>query len=73
MPTPAQSKKCDKYAGKTKQVINSNIRLNLWEFNEVSLENLNSEDYSRTLLRAQAKNEFTRSGGAYWFDNKQFK
>ncbi len=71
MATPAQIKKRDKYADKPKQVINNNIRLNLGEFNEVSLENLNSKNYSRTLLRAQAKNEFTRSSGAFWFDNKE--
>ena len=71
MATPAQIKKRDKYADKPKQAITNNIRLNLGEFNEVSLENLNSKNYSRTLLRAQAKNELIRSGGAYWFGNKE--
>ena len=74
MATPAQIKKRDKYADKPKQVINNNIRLDLGEFNQVSLEVLNSDDYVRTFNRALAKdsdNEFTRAGGAYWFKNKE--
>ena len=71
MTIPAQIKKRDKYADKPKQIKSGKIRLNLGEFNEVSLENLDSKNYSRTLIRAQAKNELTRSGGAYWFKNKE--
>ena len=71
MATQNQIKKRHKYSDKNPQIKKGDIRLNLGEFNEVSLENLDSNNYSRTLIRAQAKNQFTRSGGAYWFKNKE--
>ena len=74
MATQNQIKKRHKYADKNPQIKKGDIRLNLGEFNQVSLEVLNSDDYFRTFKRALSKdsdNEFTRAGGAYWFNNKE--
>ena len=71
MTIPAQKKMRDKYADKPKQIKSGKIRLTLGENNQVDFQNVDSEDYNRALLRATAKDPYTRASSTFWMESNR--
>ena len=69
MATPNQIKKRHKYADKNPQIKKGDIRLNLGEYNHIDPKDFDSEEYNRALLRATAKNPYTRAYTTFWMES----
>ena len=70
MATPNQVKRNNKYANKT-QVKKDKIRLNLGENNHIDPKDFDSEEYNRALLRATAKDPYTRASTTFWMESNR--
>ena len=71
MATPNQIKKRHKYADKNPQIKKGDIRLNLGENNHIDPKDFDSEDYNRALLRATAKDPYTRASTTFWMESNR--
>ena len=71
MVTTNQIKKRHKYADKNPQIKKSGIRLNLGENNHIDPKDFDSEEYNRALLRATAKDPYTRASTTFWMESNR--
>ena len=71
MATPNQIKKRHKYADKNPQIKKGDIRLNLGENNHIDPKDFDSEEYNRALLRATAKDPYTRASTTFWMESNR--
>ena len=71
MATSNQIKKRHKYADKNPQIKKSAIRLNLGENNHIDPKDFDSEEYNRALLRATAKDPYTRASTTFWMESNR--
>ena len=70
MASPEQVRRNNKYANKS-QVKKGDIRLNLGENNHIDPKDFDSEEYNRALLRATAKDPYTRASSTFWMESNR--